>query len=105
MQEKIDSADFARGLNDAIKAVFQNAPKTKLFITGYPRFWNAEDDACDKVSFKFGCINNSILPLIKDRRAKMNKLTDNLNDKIKSKCSRTKCRRMYHALTLSLRFL
>jgi hypothetical protein len=78
-------------LTEAIKEIFRNAPKTRLFITGYPRFWNADTDACDKVSFKFGCLNNSILPLIKARRAQMNQLTNNLNARIKSKCTPTKC--------------
>jgi hypothetical protein len=90
VQANIDGEKLALALNKAIQEVFKNAPRTKLFITGYPRFWNPDTAACDNVSFKFGCINNSILPLIKDRRAKMNKLTDNLNEKIKSKCMCTK---------------
>jgi hypothetical protein len=96
--KNIDDGAFAEGLNEAIEAVFRNAPRTKLFITGYPRFWNEKTDACDKVSFKFGCINNSILPLIKARRSGMNALTDRLNDKIKSKCTWTKCRHVRHTL-------
>ncbi|KAF2200638.1 SGNH hydrolase [Delitschia confertaspora ATCC 74209] len=83
VRAKINGPEFSQGLTSAIKSVFANAPRTHLFVTGYPAFWNHDTDACDKVSFKFGCINNSVLPLIKSRRKAMNDLTDALNGKIR----------------------
>jgi len=68
----------------AIKKVLERAPRTKLFVTGYPAFWNHDTDYCDKKSFKLNCPNNSVLPLTKEKRLKMNQLTDKLNAKIKS---------------------
>ncbi|KAL7777493.1 hypothetical protein CFE70_004158 [Pyrenophora teres f. teres 0-1] len=41
-------------------------------------------DYCDTVSFKFNCPNNSVLPLTKEHRRKMNELTSLFNEKIKS---------------------
>lgn len=79
----INSLPFAEGISRAINKVFENAPRTKLFVTGYPRFWNPDTDYCDKVSFKVNCPNNSVLPLTKERRKAMNELTDLLNGKIK----------------------
>ena len=84
LETNIDSDDLKGNYTAAISAVFENAPKSHLFITGYPRFWNEETDDCDKVSFKFACNSNAVLPLIKRRRTKMNQLTFRLNDKIKS---------------------
>ncbi|KAJ5976550.1 hypothetical protein N7481_010257 [Penicillium waksmanii] len=80
---RLDNENFIPGLTRSIQAIFNAAPKAQLFMTGYPAFWNAETDACDKVSFKFGCINNSVLPLIRERRRRMNDLTRKLNGIIK----------------------
>lgn len=80
---RLDGPNFVPGLTRSIQAIFNAAPKARVFMTGYPAFWNAETDACDKVSFKFGCINNSVLPLIKERRRRMNDLTRKLNGIIK----------------------
>ncbi|KAF2833175.1 SGNH hydrolase [Ophiobolus disseminans] len=80
----IDSDDLRRKYTASITAIFENAPKSRLSVTGYPRFWNDTTDDCDNVSFKFGCNRNDFLPLIKERRSKMNQLTFRLNDKIKS---------------------
>ncbi|KAH7316953.1 hypothetical protein B0I35DRAFT_479748 [Stachybotrys elegans] len=44
-------------------------------MADYPAFCNTEMDACDTISFKFGCYDNNILPLIKERRQRMNDLT------------------------------
>jgi hypothetical protein len=89
LRDKIDgvNGNFPGDFNGAIEKIFKEAPKTHLFITGYPRFWNDTTDYCDTVSFKLLCVKNNILPLIKDRRKKMNDLTLRLNDKIKSMIS------------------
>ncbi|QKX57197.1 uncharacterized protein TRUGW13939_04305 [Talaromyces rugulosus] len=79
LEHRMKGQDFIPSFGRAINAIFQSAPTTHLFVTGYPAFWNAETDACDKVSFKFGCINNPVLPLIKRRRKRMNDLTCKLN--------------------------
>jgi hypothetical protein len=84
VEEKISESDFAEGLTEAIKEVFANAQHTKLFVTGYPGFWNHHTDYCDNISFKLNCLNNYVLPLTKERRKKMNDLTDLLNTKIKT---------------------
>ncbi|RMZ73071.1 esterase [Pyrenophora seminiperda CCB06] len=84
VRDKINAQAFVDGLTDAIKSVFQNAPRTKLYVTGYPAFWNADTDACDKVSFKLNCPHNYVLPLTKERRRKMNELHALLNTKIKA---------------------
>jgi len=80
----IDRGAFADRYKLTINAIFQNAPDTNLFITGYPRFFNELTDQCDTTSFKLFCINNGVLPLTKDRRRKMNELTIRLNNKIKA---------------------
>ncbi|CAI6339618.1 unnamed protein product [Periconia digitata] len=82
--ERIDKNDFSEGLTLAIKSILENAPRTKLFVTGYPEFWNDKTDYCDGVSFKLNCPENNVLPLIKARRQGMNYLTWKLNDKIKT---------------------
>lgn len=84
LQSNIDDKEFADNYTTTIQSIFDNAPNTHLFITGYPRFWNEKTDYCDKVSFKWNCATNAVLPLIKERRAKMNTLTHHLNEKIKS---------------------
>lgn len=73
-----------KNLTNAYQAIFQYAPNTQLFVTGYPRFWNADTDHCDTVSFKTYCPSNSVLPLIKYRRLEMNRLTGLLNTLIQA---------------------
>ncbi|KAI4910278.1 hypothetical protein J4E90_007711 [Alternaria incomplexa] len=80
----IDRGAFADRYKLTINAIFQNAPNTNLFITGYPRFFNELTDQCDTTSFKLFCTNNGVLPITKDRRRKMNELTIRLNNKIKA---------------------
>jgi hypothetical protein len=84
LQGNIDGKTFETNYTRAIASILDNAPDTHLFATGYPRFWNDETDYCDTVSFAFGCLTNSIVPLIKARRKRMNQLTFRLNDRIKS---------------------
>ncbi|KAJ4293386.1 hypothetical protein N0V90_008669 [Kalmusia sp. IMI 367209] len=84
VEGNIDSEKFASDLSRAIQAIFDFAPRTKLFITGYPEFWNDKTDYCDNVSFKLNCPNNYVLPLTKERRRGMNWLTWKLNDKIQA---------------------
>lgn len=86
VQKKIDGIDgtFVDEFPQAIKTIFENAPGTHLFITGYPRFFNPDTEYCSKVSFKSFCRDNKTLPLTKDRRTQMNNLTLRLNKKIQS---------------------
>lgn len=84
MNIRLEGESLISGLTSSIEAIFKAAPKAHLFMTGYPSFWNQDTDACDQVSFKFGCIDNSVLPLIKERRQRMNDLTKKLNGIIKS---------------------
>jgi hypothetical protein len=84
LQGNIDGKTFETNYTRAIASILDNTPDTHLFATGYPRFWNDETDYCDTVSFAFGCLTNSIVPLIKARRKRMNQLTFRLNDRIKS---------------------
>jgi len=84
IQKTIADGEFSRKFSRAIETIFEKAPHTHLFITGYPRFFNAETDQCDHVSFKWLCSGtNRVLPLIKHRRQRMNDLTIQLNDRIK----------------------
>lgn len=80
MYARIIGTEFANGLKGSYDAIIAVAPNAHLYVTGYPAFWNEDIDACDQVSFKFGCINNSVLPLIKERRRRMNDLTRKLNE-------------------------
>ncbi|KAL4941314.1 SGNH hydrolase-type esterase domain-containing protein, partial [Aspergillus oleicola] len=80
--DRLDSREFAENLRRTYISIFEHAPNSQLFVTGYPAFWNAATDQCDKVSFKTYCINNSVLPLIKERRQRMNELTYKLNNRI-----------------------
>jgi hypothetical protein len=83
LEAKIDSEDFKDGLDSAFNAIFEHAPNTHLLVLGYPRFWNEHTDACDQTSFKFGCSSKRVLPLIKDRRQKMNGLSTRLNERLR----------------------
>ncbi|KAL4861685.1 SGNH hydrolase-type esterase domain-containing protein [Aspergillus spectabilis] len=80
--DRLNSREFQDNLRKSYQSIFDHAPNTQLFVTGYPAFWNAATDKYDKVSFKTGCINNSVLPLIKERRQRMNELTYRLNNRI-----------------------
>jgi hypothetical protein len=65
LQGNIDGKTFETNYTRAIASILDNAPDAHLFATGYPRFRNDETDYCDTVSFAFGCLTNSIVPLIK----------------------------------------
>ena len=95
-QSKIDN-DLSDGLDSAIKAIFQNAPSTHLYLTLYPQFFNPDTTQCNGVQFNVGCAGSvggffsprrSILPVTQDRRNKMNTLTNNLNNQIKAAVGR-----------------
>jgi hypothetical protein len=84
---------FLGNLSNVIDAIFENAPNTKLFMTGYPHFFNDQTDQCNTVTFKAWCSNPSkdslVLPLTKDRRNAINGLTTLVNQQIQSAASKS----------------
>jgi lysophospholipase L1-like esterase len=77
-----DSALF-NPVFDTLFTILQRAtkPTMRLYITGYPKFWNSETDQCDTVSWNFWSGSGGIL-MTKALRRRMNSLTDALNTKI-----------------------
>ncbi|KAI9865474.1 MAG: hypothetical protein M1813_002364 [Trichoglossum hirsutum] len=60
-------------------------PTFKLYVTGYVKFWNADTDQCDSVSWNYWQIPGTSPPkMTKDLRKKMNDLLVAANAKIKS---------------------
>ncbi|KAF7562544.1 hypothetical protein G7046_g1583 [Stylonectria norvegica] len=82
LDRTVNDAQLSRNLTKAYDAIFQKAPNTQLFVTNYPRFWNADTDQCDKISFTTWCPFKTPVPVIKARRRRMNELTYLLNSKI-----------------------
>ncbi|KAI4687260.1 hypothetical protein J4E81_008108 [Alternaria sp. BMP 2799] len=86
VRDRIDgvNGNFPDDLRETIKAIFENAPGTNLFITGYPRFFNQDTEYCNNVTFELWCQDEKFLPLTKDQRTQMNELNLRLNEKIQS---------------------
>lgn len=68
-----------------VREVIENAlegdrvPEFQLFLVGFARFWNAETDYCDQVSWEFWEFGGGQL-MTKDRRQKMNDWIIKVND-------------------------
>lgn len=65
-------------LNTAKKSTFQ------LYLTNYPKFWNAGTSQCNSISFSYWGGTNAEYTMTQARRKSMNDLTDKLNAQLAS---------------------
>ncbi|KAI9854522.1 MAG: hypothetical protein M1813_000985 [Trichoglossum hirsutum] len=71
-----------------INTILQKVPgrsNFRLYVVGYIKFWNAQTDQCDSVSWEYWNIPGTTpQKMTKDLRKKMNDLVDAVNAKIKN---------------------
>ena len=82
--DTLDSDEFKDGLASTIRTVRDRGRRQfgsnfHIFVTSYARFFNSETTQCDGVTFGLDIVLLSAQYLTQDRRRRMNRLADALN--------------------------
>ena len=77
--------DLPPKMDSLLTAIMNKAknPGFKLYVTGYPHFWNVDTAQCDDADFNLWA-DTTPKKLIQDLRTRMNGLTQALNDQIQT---------------------
>jgi hypothetical protein len=88
VSQNIQKTVFQNSLVSAFESIFENAPNTKLFVTGYPQFFNDQTTQCNGITFMGSCsAKHLVLPLTQARRTVINGLTLLLNQVLQTAIS------------------
>ncbi|KAF8248759.1 SGNH hydrolase [Wilcoxina mikolae CBS 423.85] len=88
-RNKTESVEFAKNIDDLLVGIKERLrdEDSRIYYTGYSKFWDATDTACDNVTWSFTRLSGYQY-LTQDRRRTMNDLVDLVNRQIKDAVSR-----------------
>ncbi|KAH0559822.1 hypothetical protein GP486_003657 [Trichoglossum hirsutum] len=76
-----NNSDFLNPITNSLRAIMTRAPNAKVYVMGYPKFWNATTTQCDNVSWNYWRTPGAT-KMTRAIRQRMNDLLDAMNNKI-----------------------